>query len=77
MQQQNSGHTIKAFDVVMVLTQAGPADATQLLSTWSYQLSFTELHFGQGAAVGNVLIVIAMIFALVYLRAVRKEQTGR
>jgi multiple sugar transport system permease protein len=70
-------YTIKAFDVVMVLTQAGPADATQLLSTWSYQLSFTELHFGQGAAVGNVLIVIAMIFALVYLRAVRKEQTGR
>ncbi|WP_243744991.1 carbohydrate ABC transporter permease [Streptomyces hainanensis] len=70
-------YTIKAFDVVMVLTQAGPADATQLLSTWSYQLSFTQLHFGQGAAVGNVLIVIAMLFALVYLRAVRREQAGR
>jgi multiple sugar transport system permease protein len=70
-------YTVKAFDVVMVLTQGGPADATQLLSTWSYQLSFTELHFGQGAAVGNVLIVIAMIFAFVYLRAVRREQEGR
>ncbi|MEU8569453.1 sugar ABC transporter permease [Streptomyces pathocidini] len=70
-------YTIKAFDVVMVLTQGGPADATQLLSTWSYQVSFTELHFGEGAAVGNVLIVIAMLFALVYLRAVRREQAGR
>ncbi|UUN25483.1 carbohydrate ABC transporter permease [Streptomyces sp. FIT100] len=70
-------YTIKAFDVIMVLTQAGPADATQLLSTWSYQLSFTELHFGEGAAVGNVLVVIAMLFALVYLRVVRTEQDGR
>ncbi|MFF1688776.1 MULTISPECIES: carbohydrate ABC transporter permease [unclassified Streptomyces] len=68
-------YTIKAFDVVMVLTQGGPAGATQLLSTWSYQLSFTELHFGQGAAVGNVLIVIATLCALVYLRAVRAEQS--
>ncbi len=70
-------YTVKAFDVVMVLTQAGPAGATQLLSTWSYELSFTELHFGRGAAVGNVLVVIAMIFAFGYLRAVRREQAGR
>lgn len=70
-------YTVKAFDVVMVLTQGGPADATQLLSTWSYQLSFTNLQFGQGAAVSNVLIVIAMVFALVYLRAVRAEQSER
>ncbi|MES4904343.1 MULTISPECIES: sugar ABC transporter permease [unclassified Streptomyces] len=70
-------YTIKAFDVVMVLTQGGPADSTQLLSTWSYQLSFTDLRFGQGAAVSNVLIAIAMLFALVYLRAVRAEQSER
>ncbi|MGX1672542.1 carbohydrate ABC transporter permease [Streptomyces sp. NPDC055400] len=70
-------YTIKAFDVVMVLTQGGPADSTQLLSTWSYALSFTNLQFGQGAAVSNVLIVIAMLFALVYLRTVRAEQLER
>ncbi|MGW9130016.1 carbohydrate ABC transporter permease [Streptomyces sp. NPDC055681] len=70
-------YTIKAFDVVMVLTQGGPANSTQLLSTWSYALSFTNLQFGQGAAVSNVLIVIAMLFALVYLRAVRAEQSER
>lgn len=70
-------YTIKAFDVVMVLTQGGPANSTQLLSTWSYALSFTNLQFGQGAAVSNVLIVIAMLFALVYLWAVRAEQSER
>ncbi|NYI07678.1 carbohydrate ABC transporter permease [Allostreptomyces psammosilenae] len=67
-------YTVKAFDVVIVLTQGGPADSTQLLSTWSYELSFTDLHFGQGAAVGNVLIAIAMLFAVVYLRSTRRAE---
>ena len=35
-------YTIKVFDVIMVLTRGGPANATQTLTTWSYSLSFQQ-----------------------------------
>ncbi|WP_017540883.1 MULTISPECIES: carbohydrate ABC transporter permease [Nocardiopsis] len=69
-------YTLKVFDVIMVLTQGGPANASHTLTTWSYQLSFTELDFGAGAAAGNVLILIALAFALVYLRSARTADEG-
>jgi len=64
-------YTIKVFDVIMVVTGGGPADATQTLTTLSYGLSFHDFAFGQGAAVGNILIVLATCFGLVYLRSAR------
>jgi multiple sugar transport system permease protein len=39
----------------------------------SYQRSFVEFKFGQGAGLSNILIVIALIFATVYLRATRRQ----
>jgi len=64
-------YTIKVFDVIMVVTGGGPANATQTLTTWSYGLSFGDFAFGQGAAVGNILILVATGFGLVYLRMAR------
>jgi multiple sugar transport system permease protein len=64
-------YTVKVFDVIMVITGGGPANATQTLTTWSYALSFRQYTFGTGAAVGNVLILVATLFGLVYLRSAR------
>lgn len=64
-------YTIKVFDVIMVVTRGGPANASQTLTTWSYNLSFGQFEFGQGAAVGNVLIVVTTLFGLLYLRSAR------
>ena len=69
-------YTVKAFDVIMLVTQGGPANSSQTLTTYAYDLSFTQLQFGQGAAVGNILILVAVVFAGIYLRAVR-DQDGR
>lgn len=72
-------YTLKVFDVIMVLTQGGPANATQTLTTWAYFQSFQDLDFGQGAAIGNLLILIAVVFAVFYLRSTRQaaEDAGR
>ncbi|RCG29920.1 sugar ABC transporter permease [Sphaerisporangium album] len=70
-------YTLKVFDVIMVLTQGGPADSSQTLTTFSYDLSFQQLAFGRGAAVGNILIVVAVVFAFVYLRATRDAEGRR
>lgn len=65
--------TVKVFDIVIVMTDGGPNNTTQLLSTWSYTQAFTNFNFGAGAAIGNVLLVISMIVAVFYVKSVRKE----
>jgi multiple sugar transport system permease protein len=59
--------TVKVFDLVIGLTGGGPANSTQLITTWSYNLSFQVFNFGQGAALNNLLLVLAMICAPLYL----------
>jgi multiple sugar transport system permease protein len=66
-------YTLRVFDVIMAITRGGPGNASQTLNTWGYQLSFTRLDFGLGAAVGDILIVISMIFGLVYLRSAQDQ----
>jgi multiple sugar transport system permease protein len=60
-------YTLKVFDIIYVMTQGGPANATQTFATWSYNLSFTQQLFGQGAAQANMILVISLVLALFYL----------
>lgn len=62
-------YTIKVIDLILGLTGGGPANATQTIATRSYEMSFIEFDFGQGAALGNILILIALLFSVIYLRA--------
>jgi len=59
--------TVKVFDLVIGLTGGGPANATQLITTWSYNLSFQVFSFGEGAALNNVLLLLALVCAPLYL----------
>jgi multiple sugar transport system permease protein len=67
-------YTLKVFDVIWIMTRGGPSDSSATFATWSYRLGFGNLlpHFGPGAAVGNLLIVMALIFGLLYVRAQRR-----
>ncbi len=66
--------TFKVFDLVYVMTGGGPVDATEVLSTYSYKLSFQLFHFGEGAAVANVLFICLFLVALVYLKTISKDE---
>jgi multiple sugar transport system permease protein len=66
-------YTLKVIDIILGLTQGGPANATETIATQSYERSFVEFQFGQGAALSNILIVISLAFAVVYLRATRRR----
>jgi multiple sugar transport system permease protein len=68
-------YTLKVFDIIWIMTKGGPAESSTTFATWSYQLGFGNLlpAFGPGAAVGNLLVVAALVFGLVYVRAQRKQ----
>ncbi|MZF90099.1 sugar ABC transporter permease [Streptomyces sp. SID5643] len=67
-------HTVKVLDIILVVTGGGPADATETVATRAYEISFQQFEFGRGAVLGNVLIVLSLLFALVYLRVDRRAR---
>ncbi|AEY93605.1 putative ABC-type sugar transport system, permease component [Streptomyces hygroscopicus subsp. jinggangensis 5008] len=69
-------YTVKVLDIILVVTGGGPAGATQTLATRSYELSFQQFEFGRGAAMGNVLVLVSLAFALVHLRADRRARNA-
>ena len=68
-------YTLKVFDIIWIMTRGGPGDASTTFAIWSYQLGFgsTLPSFGPAAAVGNLLIVMALVCGFVYLRVQRKQ----
>jgi multiple sugar transport system permease protein len=67
-------YTLKVFDIIWIMTRGGPANSSATFATWSYQLGFGNMlpAFGLGAAVGNLLVIMALIAGLVYIRARRR-----
>lgn len=66
-------YTLKVLDIILGLTGGGPANSTQTIALQSYQRSFVEFKFGEGAALSNILILISLVFAIVYLRSTRRQ----
>ncbi|MGN7799489.1 carbohydrate ABC transporter permease [Leifsonia sp. 22587] len=68
-------YTLKVFDIIWIMTRGGPGTSSTTLATWSYQLGFASTlpDFSPAAAVGNVLIIIALVFGIIYIRTQRKQ----
>jgi len=67
-------YTLKVFDIIWIMTKGGPADSSTTLSTWAYRLGFGSVipDFSSAATVANLLIILALIFGLIYLRTQRR-----
>ena len=62
-----------AFDYVYLLTQGGPAHATEMLSTYAYTAAFSAFQFGKAAAVGLVMSGFGLLSSFVFVWLSRKE----
>ncbi|GGI41985.1 ABC transporter permease [Cnuibacter physcomitrellae] len=71
-------YTLKVVDIIWIMTKGGPADSTTTLAIWSYREAFGtgQPDLSPAAAVGNILIVIALIFGFVYLRTQRRQESS-
>jgi multiple sugar transport system permease protein len=67
-------YTLKVFDVIMSITRGGPANVSHTLNTWAYSLSFTNLDFSLGAAAGDILMLVVLVFGIIYLRYAAREE---
>ena len=51
-------------DLIVVMTNGGPADRTQIVSSYIFTIAFKRLDFGYASAVALVLLVLLLIYAL-------------
>ncbi|GGA55071.1 amino acid ABC transporter permease [Pelagibacterium lentulum] len=59
-----------------LLTNGGPSYRTELISIYTYRVAFRDFDFGKGAAVGVIIMLINLVFALIYLSLGRKRAKG-
>ncbi|MEX0806567.1 MAG: sugar ABC transporter permease [Candidatus Binatia bacterium] len=66
---------LRVFDLVFVMTQGGPADATNVLQFYGYKKTFAEGMIGYGSAIAVTVFLISLVLSLAYLRALRAGRT--
>ncbi len=67
---------IKLFDVIWVMTQGGPVNASQVLGTYMYRVSFASSglpDFGYGSALSTVILVLCLAAVSAQIRLGRRS----
>ena len=64
---------LKVFDIVYVLTNGGPGHATEVLTTYSFQLYSTG-NYGMSTALNAILLLITAVIGIVVVRTMSKRE---
>ena len=63
--------TFNYADLIFVMTSGGPANATQITSTYTLLQAYSNLDFGYAATLSVALLLIMLGFTVFYLRITR------
>jgi len=66
-------NALKAYDIIYAMTNGGPANKTQLLSTWMYFLTYNYNQVGLGTAIAVILFSLTLVFAIPYIRFMTRK----
>ncbi len=66
--------TLKVFDLVLVITNGGPMNSSQVLGLYMYQKTFIDEAFGYGASISVVIVVIGLGVSFIVNRIFRQEE---
>ncbi|MEH0111095.1 sugar ABC transporter permease [Tersicoccus sp. MR15.9] len=67
-------YSFQVFDIVFVLTGGGPRNATSVLVTYAYDNGFVTRDQGYAAAIGMVLLLLAVVFTAAQWRGSRTRE---
>jgi multiple sugar transport system permease protein len=58
-------NSFKIFDLILVMTNGGPGNATLVLSQFIYQTAFVQNQFGYASAASIVLFLICIVVTII------------
>jgi len=62
---------VSEADLIFVMTGGGPANATQITSTYTLLQAYSSLDFGYAGALSVVLLLVMLTFTALYLRVTK------
>ena len=65
-----------SFDLVVIVTQGGPANYSQTLPSYMYTKAFSGYDFGLAGAFGVLLMVILGVYAILFLKLSNYDKAG-
>lgn len=65
-----------SFDLVVIVTQGGPANYSQTLPSYMYTKAFSGYDFGLASAFGVLLMVILGVYAVLFLKLSNYDKAG-
>jgi ABC-type sugar transport system permease subunit len=66
---------LRVFDLVFVMTQGGPADATNVLQFYGYKKTFAEGMVGYGSAIAVSVFLLSLVLSSVYIRILKASHS--
>jgi multiple sugar transport system permease protein len=63
-------------DLIWVMTNGGPAGATQTLATYIFATAYSKLDFGYASAVAAILLLLLLLYAVLLIRMRRGLMAG-
>ena len=66
--------SLRTFDLVQIMTRGGPANATSVLANLMYIQAFNNYKMGLGAATAVVLFIISLVFIIIYLQRIMRDE---
>jgi len=64
----------RAFDNIYAMTGGGPANATMVLSMYTYLISFVQFDFSMGAAASWLMLLMSMLICLFFIAVIRRRE---
>ncbi|MFY4775720.1 carbohydrate ABC transporter permease [Metabacillus sp. RGM 3146] len=63
----------RVFDLIYVLTGGGPANSTETISSFAYQIMFSNQQFGNGSTLSVIVFVFVAIISMIYIKFLGRD----
>jgi len=65
--------SMQAFDIIQVMTQGGPLDATKTMNYQLYDEGFVQFHIGTASTIATVLFVVLLLATIAQVRFIERR----
>ena len=65
---------VNDFALIFIMTEGGPAKATQVVPITVYRIAFEHLRLGKGAAAALILLLFLLSLSIVFIRMLFREE---
>jgi multiple sugar transport system permease protein len=65
-----------SFDLIVVITNGGPANYSQTIPSYMYTKAFSSYDFGLASSLGVMLMAVLVVYVTIFLRTTKYNKAG-